>query len=155
MTPLIAPTSPRPRFRQPGCSATLRPASNRTRGNQVREKGIGLTHRLYGPRNKLILFFGPHRLWREAGLYRASLHYRQIRRRNHQCCPLHALWQTPGASHRGFPCRPCFLVSILNSSSWLLLPDPNFQENWRRHYRAGTRGAATAMGLPPRLARGG
>ena len=38
MTPLIEPTSPRPRFRQPGCSATLRPASNRTRGNQVSEK---------------------------------------------------------------------------------------------------------------------
>jgi hypothetical protein len=40
ITPLIAPTSSRPRMFQSGCSATLRPAFNKIVGNQVSEKGI-------------------------------------------------------------------------------------------------------------------
>jgi hypothetical protein len=130
MRPLIAPTSPRPRSRQPGCSATLRPASNRTRGNQVREKGISLTHRLHRriPYNHVTLASGrcvgascPHRLSREAGLYRASLHYRKLRLRNRRYYLPHALWQMH--EQGGFPCRPSlFLISILTSLPLPLLP---------------------------------
>src|SRR5437667_7742950 len=40
MTPRIGPTSPCPRMRQPGCSATLRPASSSTSGTQVSENAM-------------------------------------------------------------------------------------------------------------------
>src|SRR2546421_5571407 len=40
MTPRIAPTSPCPRMRQPGCSATLRPAFSITSGSQVSENAM-------------------------------------------------------------------------------------------------------------------